>query len=167
MAGPTGPSATALASYPITAIIPPPSHESKCPEMTVAHGHTQRTFSGPPVTVISFNVEGLSAAKQQLVADLSSKHQCAVIYMQETHCVPNDIRPNVPGMDVAIERPHAQYGSALFVTSGTIVNATSLTKVNDIDILRVELRGISVTSVYKPPGERFSFHQLRQSLTAN
>ena len=108
---------------------------------------------------MSFNVEGLSAAKQQLVADLSSKHRCAVVCMQETHRGPNDIRPNVPGMDLAIERPHAQYGSAIFVTSGTIVNATSLTEVNNIEILRVELRGISVTSVYKSPGERFSFHQ--------
>ena len=73
--------------------------------------------------------------------------------------MPNDIRPNVPGLDVAIERPHAPYGSALFVTSGTVVNATSLTEVNDIDSLRVELRGISVMSVYKPPGEGFSFRQ--------
>ena len=41
----------------------------------------------------------------------------------------------------------------------SIVNTTSLTDVNNIDILRVDLNGISVTSVYKPPGERFSFHQ--------
>ena len=106
---------------------------------------------------MSFNVKGLSVANQQLIADLSRKHQCVVICMQETHRGPNDIRPNVPGLDLAIETPHAPYGSA--VTSGTIVNATSLTEVNDIDILRVDLRGISVTSVYKQPGERFSFHQ--------
>ena len=66
-------------------------------------------------------------------------------------------------MDLAIERPHSQYGSSIFATSGTIVNTTSLTDINNIEILRVDLNGISVTSVYKPPGERFSF---RQPLTA-
>ena len=54
---------------------------------------------------------------------------------------------------------HNNYGSAIFVTSGTIVNTTSLTDINNIDILRVDLNGISVTSVYRPPGKRFSFYQ--------
>ena len=129
------------------------------PRNDSGQSHTQRTFSGPALTVMPFNVEGLSAAKQQLVADLSSRHQCAVICMQETHRGPNDIRPNVPGIDLIIERPHVQYGSVIFMTSGTIVNATSLAEVNNIEILRVDLRGISVTSVYKLPGKRFSFQQ--------
>ena len=62
-------------------------------------------------------------------------------------------------MDLSIERPNSQYGSAIFVRSGTILNTTSLTDISNIEILRVDLNGISVTSVYKPPGERFSFHQ--------
>ena len=108
---------------------------------------------------MSFNVEGLSAAKEQLIADLRHRLQCAVVCVQETHRGPDDIRPSIPGMDLAIERPHSQYSSAKFVTSGTIVNTTSLTDINNIEILRVDLNGISVTSVYKQPGERFSFHQ--------
>ena len=123
------------ASYPITAILPPPSHDSffKTPGNDSGQSHTQKTFSGPALTVMPFNVEGLSAAKQQLVADLSSKHQCAVIWMQETHRGPNDIRPNVRTWNgLSPERPHSQYGSAIFVTSGAIVNATSITEVNNI-----------------------------------
>ena len=82
---------------------------------------------------------------------------CSHLHAGETPR-PNDIRPNVPEMDLAIERSHAQYDSVIFVTSGTIVNATSIT-VKNIDILILDLRRISVTSVYKPPGERFSLHQ--------
>ena len=108
---------------------------------------------------MSFNVEGLSAAKQQLIADLRHRHQCAVVCIQETHRGPDNIRPSISGMDLAIERPHSQYDSAIFVTSGTIVNTTSLSDINNIEILRVEINGISVNSVFKPPGERFSFHQ--------
>ena len=111
------------------------------------------------MTIMSFNVEGLSEATEQLIADLRHRLQCAVVCIQETHRGPDAIRPSIPGMNLAIERAHSQYGSAIFVTSVTIVNTTSLTDINNIEVLRVDLNGISVTSVYKPPDERLSFHQ--------
>ena len=124
-----------------------------------SQSHTKGPVSGPALTIMSLNVEWLSAAKEQLIADLKHRLQCPVVCMQETHRGQDDIRPSIPGMDLAIERPNSQYGSAIFVRSGTILNTTSLTDISNIEILRVDLNGISVTSVYKPPGERFSFHQ--------
>ena len=92
----------------------------------------------------------LSAAKEQIIADLRHRLQCAVVCMQETHRRPEDIRPSIPGMDLAIERPHSQYGSAIFVTSGTIVNTTSLTDINNIYILRVDLTTFVISYIAPP-----------------
>ena len=54
-------------------------------KLDTSQSHTEGSFSGPALTIMSSNIEWLSAANQQLVADLSSKHQCAVMCMQETH----------------------------------------------------------------------------------
>ena len=86
--------------------------------------HAEGPLSEPALTIMSFNVEGLSAAKEQPVADLRHRLQCAVVCVQETHRGRDDIRPSIPGMDLTIERPPSQYGSAIFVTSGTSVNTT-------------------------------------------
>ena len=118
--GPTVEACTsrALPDYKSAILLPPKSQS-----------HTKVPFAGPAVTIMSFNVEGLSAANEQLIADLRHRLQCAVVCVQETHRGPDAIRPSIPGMDLAIERPHSQYGSAIFVTSGTIVNTTSLTDI--------------------------------------
>ena len=111
-----------------SAILLPPSHKSK--EMLprkrdTSQSQTNGPFSGPALTIMSFKVEGLSAAKEQLIADLRHRLHCAVVCTQETHRGLDAIRPSVPVMDLAIERPHSHYGSAMFVTSGTIVTSTT------------------------------------------
>ena len=126
-------------------ILLPPLHKSKkvLPrKRDTSHCRTKGPFSGPALTSMSFNGEWLSTAKEQLIADLRQRLQCAVVCIQETHRGPDAIRPSIPGMDSAIERPHSQYGSAIFVTPGTIVNTTSLTDINNIEILRVDLNGM-------------------------
>uniref|UniRef100_A0A803SZ68 Reverse transcriptase domain-containing protein n=1 Tax=Anolis carolinensis TaxID=28377 RepID=A0A803SZ68_ANOCA len=66
-------------------------------------------------------------------------------------------KSKILGMQLAVERPHRQYGSAIFVRSGAAISATSLTEVNNIEILSVELDSCTISSLYKPPGVDFYF----------
>ena len=65
------------------------------------------------MTIISANIEGLSSPKRDLIAKLCCEHNCQVLCLQETHKGPNNNRPTITGMKMAIERPHEKYGSAI------------------------------------------------------
>ena len=49
----------------------------------------------PALMVMSVNIEGLSSAKQQILAELCANHKCDVVCMQETHRWPSAVRPSV------------------------------------------------------------------------
>ena len=66
-------------------------------------------------------------------------------------------------MTLAVERPHSKYGRAIFVKTGTIIESTSVTEDGDVEVLELELKGVTVTSVYKPPVGAFRMHTLRTS----
>ena len=82
-------------------------HQSQCQQ----HG----PLSEPALTVTSINIEGMFAAKQQLLAELCEKQKCDVLCVQETHRGVTAIRPNIRGMSLVAEIPHEQCGSAIFV----------------------------------------------------
>ena len=76
---PLGPRVEACTSRALpdykSAILLPPSHKSKkmLPrKRDTSHSHTKGPFSGPALTIMSFNVDGLSSAKEQLIANDSS-----------------------------------------------------------------------------------------------
>ncbi|KAJ8393712.1 hypothetical protein AAFF_G00057650 [Aldrovandia affinis] len=54
-------------------------------------------------------------------------------------------------MTTLIERPHEKYGSIMLAKNGTIAESTSKSDENNIEVLTTELRGVTITSVYKPP----------------
>ena len=82
-------------------------HQSQCQQ----HG----PLSEPALTVTSINIEGMSAAKQQLLAELCEKQKCDVLCLQETHRGLKAIRPNIRGMSLVADISHEQYGSAILV----------------------------------------------------
>ena len=102
-------------------------------------------FSKPSATVISLNVEGLSAAKEDLIAKMCFKHKCSVLCLQETHCGPQSYRPRVNGMTCIAELPHDKYGSAIFVKGGTTVESIHTEDQNHIETLSVDLGSIVIT----------------------
>ena len=102
-------------------------------------------------------IEGLSSPKRDLIAKLCCEHNCQVLCLQETHRGPNNNRPNITGMKMAIERPYETYGSAIYVKPDLVITSTSMTENNDIDILTVNIGSITITSVYKPPTRQFQF----------
>ena len=99
----------------------------------------------------------MSAAKQQLLADLCEKQKCDVLCVQETHRGLKAIRPNIRGMSLVAEIPHEQHGSAVFVRNNCICDSTSTSNTNNVEIIQAQLNKLTVTSVYKPPNEQFSF----------
>ena len=63
-------------------------------------------------------------------------------------------------MVLATERPRQQYGSALFVRTGSVKEANySESDAEHIEVLTVEMSSVIVTPVYKPPSVDFNFPQ--------
>lgn len=60
-------------------------------------------------------------------------------------------------MRLVLERPHEKYGSAIFVKQSLDVLSAALTCENDVEDLAIELQSCTVSSVYKPPSNPFSF----------
>lgn len=105
-----------------------------------------------PLTIISFNVEGLSQNKEDLISMLCKENSCDVLSLQETHRGKNQKRPKIQGMQLVQEIQHEQYGSAMFVNQQIKINKIEAKSQNNIELITADLGKLVVTSVYKPPG---------------
>ena len=114
------------------------------------------------MTVIFLNVEGLSVAKEDLIAKMCFKNNCSVLCLQETHRGPQNRGPKVNGMTCLAEFPHDQYESAIFAKEGTAVESIHTDDQNNIETLSVDLRSIVITSVYNLPATPFKLPPLFQ-----
>ena len=55
------------------------------------------------------------------------------------------------------DRPHARDGSAIFVKACSVIECSSVSEFDNIEVLSVELSNVFITSVYKPPEVDFKF----------
>ena len=113
------------------------------------------------MTVISENVEGLSANKASILSELCKIQHC--LCLQETHRSKDQARPKIPGMTLVAERPHNKHGSSVFVRDGLKVNSISVCEEENVEFITVELSGV-VHSLYKPPPEPFLLPPLGQRI---
>ena len=60
-------------------------------------------------------------------------------------------------MSLVAEIPHEEYGSAIFVRNNCICDSTSTLNTDNVEIIQAQLNKLTMTSVYKPPNEQFSF----------
>ena len=108
--------------------------------------------SSDALIVISANIEGLTANKASILSELCKDKHCHCLCLQETHRAKDRARLIIPGMPLAAGRPHNKHGSSVFVRDGL--------KEDNVEVITVELPGVVVHYVYKPPTEQFLLHPL-------
>ena len=111
--------------------------------------------------IISFNTEGISPSKVELI----SKLQPDILCLQETH--KNERPPNIPGMHLIVYHKSPIYGSAIYAKEKShIMSSDKIDKVSedDMEVLLVETIKVTIIAVYKPPATPFKWPQ---TLTQN
>lgn len=127
---------------------------------------SKRPLSGPAaIKMTSISIEGFSTNKMEIITEICMQNECDVICVQETHRDKNSIHPKIKNMKLAIERPYNKYGSAIFVRRDLKILSIDYTDHNDIEILTIELKNCTITSIYKPQVSLSSSLNLRTLIT--
>ena len=129
------------------------------PTHQTTSNHTMPTVNCQSIstapTVISVNIEGLTASKASMLSDMCKREHChCLCLLQESHRAPHLARQNIPGMTLITKRPQIKYGSAILTSSDLKVKGVSVWEQDNVELI-IEMPGVVVHSVYKPPNEKF------------
>ena len=110
----------------------------------------------PMPTTLQLNVEGLHASKICVIRQLAERHKALVILLQETHCTNTDqlVIPHFTLAGAVLSRKH---GLATFVhekLKWTLADQSC--SGSAIEWLSVDIDGVKIINVYKPPPSRFT-----------
>ena len=119
--------------------------------------HTISTLNSlsTALTVMSANIEGLTASKASMLSEMCKREHCHCMCLHETHRAPHRARLKIPGMTLIAERPHIKYGSAFLIRSDLKVKGVSVWKQDNVELISIEMPRVVVHSVYKAPNEKF------------
>ena len=104
--------------------------------------------------VISFNAEGMSHVKAEILSHL----QPDILCLQETH--KESTPPIIPGMHLIIHHGSRVHGSAIYARDkAIIVNSEDLSE-HGQETLKVETTRLTICSIYKPPPTPFQWPKI-------
>ena len=112
------------------------------------------------LTVISANIEGLTAVKASILSEICKRECCHCLCLQETHRSNNLPRPKIAGMSLVVERPHNKYDNPILIRNGLKVNKIYERVKGTVEIITIVMSGVVVHSVYKPPNDSFELPAL-------
>ena len=82
--------------------------------------------------------------------------------LQETHKAPHLAKPKTAGMTLRAEQPYIKYGSAILIRSDLKVKSVSVWEQDNVELISIEMPGVVVHFVCKPPNEKFVLLALGQ-----
>lgn len=115
---------------------------------------------GPSVRILQLNIEGSSRPKCDYLARMASDNNIDVIVLQELHI--DDIskldhRASIPGFNLLAYVLSPIYGSAVYSkTTLNDVSVTSISNINNLELITFKVSNLTIVSVYKPPNNSFS-----------
>ena len=112
------------------------------------------------MTVIYANIEGLTASKASILLVMCKEQHCHCLWSPRNS--KDQARPRIPGMALVAECPHNKHDSFVFIRDGLKVNNISVCEEGNVELITVELPGVIVHSMYKPPPESFRLSALGQ-----
>ena len=93
--------------------------------------------------------------KTSILSELCKDKHYQCLCLQENHRAKDPARPSISGMALVSKRSHNKNGSSVFVRDGLKVNTIYVCEETNVEFITVELPGLVVHSVNKPPAEQF------------
>lgn len=115
---------------------------------------------GPCIRVLDLNVESISLAKSAVLSRLAAEKDIDAILLQETHAKDyQDLikRCKIDGFKIADQIPHRNYGLVTLVRDDILqTRSTYKNALDDVEVLGLDVKGLNLVNVYKPPSRLWS-----------